>query len=212
MARNAFSTMTALSLIVGLAGCETAPRSDGGREALTAQSGGVLGSFEATDSSLRELRNKAVGYAVFPDVGKAGFIVGGAYGKGEVYEHGRLVGYADISQGSVGLQIGVQSYDELILFMTQDQLDKFKRNQFTFSANLSAVAIKPGAAAAADYSGGVAVFVQPRGGLMAEASIGGQQFTFKTTEEARANKSTTTTTTTSTSTENYERRASGDGH
>jgi lipid-binding SYLF domain-containing protein len=194
------------AILVLLGGCETAPRTESGREALTAQSGGVLGSFKATDSTLNDLLAKSVGYAIFPDVGKAGFIAGGAYGHGEVYEYGRLVGYADLSQGSVGLQIGVQSYDELILFLNQEQLNKFKSNQFAFSANVSAVAIKPGVAAAADHSKGVVVFVQPRGGLMAEASIGGQQFTYQTVDQAmqnRQNTTTTTTTTTERSSSNY---------
>ncbi len=96
-----------------------------------------------------------------------------------MYEHGAFAGWADVTQGTVGLQIGAQSYDELIIFMTQSELDRFKRNEFAFSANLSAVAIKPGVAGAADTSKGVVVFVHPNGGVMAEASVGGQRFTYK---------------------------------
>lgn len=167
------------AISASLTGCETAPKSESGKEALTAEATGAFQSFKATDSSLSALLNKSVGYAIFPSVGKAGFIAGGAYGRGTVYEGGQMIGWADISQGTVGLQIGAQSYDELVIFLTQENLDKFKKNEFAFSANLSAVAIKPGVAGAADTSKGVVVFVQPKGGVMAEASVGGQRFTFE---------------------------------
>ncbi len=167
------------SVMILASGCDTAPKSEQGRAALTSDAKGTVASFIATDPTLNELVNQSRGYAVFPDVGKAGFIAGGAYGRGEVYDRGMLVGYADLAQGTVGLQIGVQNYDELILFLTDEQMAKFRANQFAISANLSAVAITSGAAAAADHSKGVIVFVRSRGGLMAEASVGGQQFTFK---------------------------------
>ena len=163
----------------GLSACDTAPKSTEDKTALTAQAEGALGTFKATDSTLNALLAKSVGYAIFPSVGKAGFIAGGAFGRGEVFEGGRMIGWADISQGTVGLQVGAQSYDELVIFMTQDTLNKFKQNQFTFSANVSAVAIKPGVAGAADVSKGVVVFVRPTGGAMAEASVGGQKFNFQ---------------------------------
>lgn len=179
------SALLLTSIVALVAGCDTAPKTDQGRAALTSDAKGTVASFIATDPTLNELVNQSRGYAVFPDVGKAGFIAGGAYGRGEVYDRGMLVGYADLAQGTVGLQIGVQNYDELILFLTDEQMAKFRANQFAISANLSAVAITSGAAAAADHSKGVIVFVRSRGGLMAEASIGGQQFTFKPLGENR---------------------------
>jgi lipid-binding SYLF domain-containing protein len=176
--------------VFGLAttGCSTAPKSDSARAALNTESRATVSAFMDRDRSLRTLMDQSVGYAVFPSVGKAGFIGGGAYGRGEVFERGMFAGYADITQGSVGLQIGAQSYDELIVFLTQDQLDKFRRNQFAFSANASAVALAEGAAAAADHSQGVIVVVRPQGGLMAEASIGGQEFTFQPAGSAESNE------------------------
>lgn len=167
------------ALVAGLSGCDTAPKTQEDKSALTAQASGALQAFKSTDSTLDTLLGKSVGYAIFPSVGKAGFIAGGAFGRGEVYEHGRMIGWADISQGTVGLQIGAQTFDQLIIFMTQESLNQFKSNQFTFAANASAVAIKPGAASTADYSKGVVAFVKPTGGAMAEASIGGQRFTFQ---------------------------------
>ncbi len=207
MNRTIFSTLWLGSLAAGAVltagGCSTSPTSAADREALSEHAGGTLAGFEAVDPSLKSMIDKAPGYAVFPDVGKAGFIAGGAYGRGEVYENGRMVGYADLAQGTVGLQIGAQTYDELVIFFSQEQLNKFKSNQFAFSANVSAVAIKPGVAAAADHSGGTAVFVRPQGGLMAEASIGGQQFTYTSKEQAQAQGASMSA--------DGQRRASGDG-
>ena len=123
--------------------------------------------------------DKAVGYAIFPDVGKAGFIAGGSYGKGEVYENGKNIGYADLTQATIGLQAGAQTFDELIIFMRQSELDNFKSKEFSFAGNVSAVAIQAGAAKTADTSKGVIVFTRTKGGLMAEASLGGQRFRFQ---------------------------------
>jgi lipid-binding SYLF domain-containing protein len=194
---RAFIASLLLSAVATISACTTAPTSQAGRQALTAESQATVSAFTSADSSLRELLDKSIGYAVFPDVGKAGFIAGGAYGKGEVYERGQLIGYADIAQGTLGLQAGAQSFDELILFLDQSQLDKFRANQFAFSANLSAVVLQAGAAGAADHSKGVVVFVKPRGGLMAEASVGGQQFTFRTVSDAERTQASRTQTSSS---------------
>lgn len=162
-----------------LSGCDTAPKSAGERATLSSEVQTALMSFKNADPSLNDLLSRSLGYAVFPDVGKAGFIAGGAYGRGEVYEGGRMIGFADVSKGSIGLQAGAQTFSQLVVFMRQEQLNELKGGKFAFSADASAVAIKAGAAAAADYSKGVIVFTQAKGGLMAEASIGGQQFSFQ---------------------------------
>lgn len=168
-------------MVAGLAvaGCSTEPKTDAEKTTLSSDTVATLASFKNADPSLQGLLDKASGYAVFPDVGKGGFIVGGAYGRGEVWEHGVKVGYADLTKGSIGLQAGAQAFDELIVFMTQEQVDKFKAGKFSLSADASAVAIKAGAAAASDYSKGVIIFTQTKGGLMAEASVGGQGFSYK---------------------------------
>jgi lipid-binding SYLF domain-containing protein len=176
-------TMTGVLALAGLValgagGCTTAPKSGEERAALSRESDASLASFRAQDPTLDELLSRSVGYAIFPDIGKAGFIAGGAYGRGQVFQNGMLIGYADVSKGSIGLQAGAQTFSELIIFLRQEQLDRFRRSEFAFSADVSAVAIKAGAARAADYSKGVVVFTQSKGGLMAEASLGGQQFTF----------------------------------
>ncbi len=146
-------------------------------------------SFDAAvAAALRDLRNrdpglekwfeKAHGYAVFPSVGKAAFGIGGAHGRGYVYERGGHVGYARLVQVTIGLQLGGQSYRELIFFRDKAALDRFKRGKLEFAAQASAVAVTAGVSETADYSGGVAVFTMATGGLMYEASIGGQTFEY----------------------------------
>jgi lipid-binding SYLF domain-containing protein len=94
------------------------------------------------------------------------------------------VGYADITQATFGLQAGAQTFGELILFMTPEELSDFKAGEYKLAGNISAVAIKAGAAGTADTSKGVIVFVRTKGGLMAEASIGGQRFRYRSLDEA----------------------------
>lgn len=164
---------------LGLGACSTEPKSDSGKSTLDAESSAALTAFKNDDSSLQSLLDRSVGYAVFPDIGKAGLGVGGSYGRGEVFEAGKKIGYADVVKGTIGLQIGAQNFSELVVFLNQKNLDAFKRSEMELSADVSAVAIKSGAAAAADHGKGVVVFVRTKGGLMAEASVGGQKFNFK---------------------------------
>lgn len=168
-----------LSMPLAMMGCSTEPKTAAQKSTLESESAAAMTSFKNADSSLQSLLDRSVGYAVFPDIGKGGLIVGGSYGRGVVWERGRMIGYSDITQGTIGLQAGAQTYSELLVFMRQEDLDKFKNGKFSLSADVSAVAIKSGAAATADPSKGIIVFVQTKGGLMAEASVGGQGFSFK---------------------------------
>jgi lipid-binding SYLF domain-containing protein len=122
---------------------------------------------------------KAYGYAVFPTVAKAGMGIGGAYGKGKVYEKGTLIGTSSLTQLTIGFQLGGQAYSEIIFFKDKKALDDFKSGNFELGAQASAVAVTAGASADADYDKGVAIFTQAKGGLMYEASVGGQKFSFK---------------------------------
>ncbi len=135
--------------------------------------------FKKSDSSLEKFFTNSIGYAVFPKVGKGAVGIGGAHGKGFVYEKGRLIGEASLTQVTVGFQLGGQTYSELVFFATQEALDAFKQNKFSISAQVSAVAAAEGASANAKYQQGVAVFTLARNGFMYEASIGGQKFKFK---------------------------------
>ncbi len=128
---------------------------------------------------MQELFDDAAGYAVFPSVGKGAIGVGGAYGRGELFEYGQVTGFCDISQATIGFQLGGQAYSELIFFETANALTRFRRGNFAFAAQVSAVAATAGVSADADYESGVIVFTMTKGGLMYEASVGGQKFSFE---------------------------------
>ena len=131
------------------------------------------------DSSLTKWFDTAYAYAVYPRVGKGGFVVGGAYGKGLVIHGDTTVGETSISQLTLGAQVGGQVYAQFIMFRDKTAFDHFTRGNFEFGAQVSAVAITMGASLDASYGGGVAVFTLAEGGLMAEATIGGQKFKYK---------------------------------
>jgi lipid-binding SYLF domain-containing protein len=139
------------------------------------------------------------GYAVFPTIGKGGIVIGAAHGSGRVYQKGKYVGDASMTQITVGAQLGGQAYSQMIFFQNRHAFDEFTSGNFEFGAQASAVAITAGASAEAGTSGaaagasgtkrhaktageyykGMAVFTVVKGGLMYEASIGGQKFSYK---------------------------------
>jgi lipid-binding SYLF domain-containing protein len=136
---------------------------------------------------------------VFPTIGKGGIVVGGAHGSGRVYEKGKVIGDSSMTQVSVGLQLGGQAYSEIIFFQDESALKKFTGGNFEFGADASVVAITAGANANASttgssagasggkkdattvgkYSKGMATFTVAKGGLMYEAAIAGQKFSYK---------------------------------
>lgn len=136
-------------------------------------------AFLKGDPSMRTLFKNSYGYAIFPNVGKGAVGVGGAAGKGAVYEKGTVIGTAQMVQVTVGAQAGGQAYREIVFFENKESLDKFRDDKLEFSGQASAIAVKSGASANANYRNGVVVFSQEKGGLMLEASLGGQKFNFK---------------------------------
>ena len=130
------------------------------------------------DPSLTKWFDTAYAYAVFPRVGKGGIGIGGAHGKGLVIHGDTTVGKTSLSQVTIGLQLGGQVYAQFIMFRDKTAFDHFSRGNFEMGAQVSAVAITLGASADANYDGGVAVFTLPDGGLMFEASVGGQKFSY----------------------------------
>lgn len=138
----------------------------------------TIAAFKNKDPGIKIFFDKAYGYAVFPTVGKGGIGIGGAYGKGEVYQRGKRIGASSLTQVTIGFQLGGQAYSEIIFFKDKATLEQFKSGNFEFSAQASAVAITAGASADADYNNGVAIFTLAKGGLMYEASVGGQKFSF----------------------------------
>lgn len=131
-----------------------------------------------TDEGLKTFFDNSAGYVLFPNVGKGGFIVGASSGNGVVYENGKKVGMADLKKLNIGLQAGGQSIIEVIFFENEADLSEFKEGNFNFAAEASAVAVKSGLAFNAKYKDGVAVFALPKAGLMADASVGGQKFSY----------------------------------
>jgi lipid-binding SYLF domain-containing protein len=136
--------------------------------------------FLKTDPLLKNVFGAAYGYVIFPNVGKGAMGVGGASGNGIVYEKGTIVGKAKLSQLTFGFQAGGQAYRELIFFENKAAFDRFKANKVEFSAQASAVAATAGASANAKYRDGIMIYTQQKGGVMYEASVGGQKFKFST--------------------------------
>jgi len=157
----------------------------------------TLATFKEAGES-RGFFRTAYGYAVFPTVGEAGFVVGAALGKGRVYVHGRLVGDTTMTQVSAGFQAGGKAYSQIIFFEDKRALDEFESGSFEFAAGASAVAITAAAEASAGTAGvqagasgtdrnatsvgayvkGMAVFTVAKGGLMYAATVAGQKFSF----------------------------------
>lgn len=164
---------------LSLPACSTAPDTAKGKADIEEDAAAALAKAQQTDPTLSSIFNAAAGYAVFPSVGKGAVGIGGAYGKGVLYERGRAVGYCDLSQASIGFQLGGQAYTEIIAFETQQAVDTFKEGNFRFDAQATAVALKSGAGANAKFANGVAVFTMDEAGLMYEASIGGQKFSYQ---------------------------------
>jgi hypothetical protein len=172
--------LVAATAMVMLGACENQPKPQTAQEAqiLSDQASAAIGNFKQADPSLQRFFDSAYGYAVFPAVRAAAVGVGGAYGQGEVYERGRLIGHADLSQANVGLSLGGQRYAEIVFFEDEGAMATFKTNQVEFDARASAIAAASGAATSANYQKGAAVFTLPEGGLMFQAAVGGQKFRF----------------------------------
>jgi lipid-binding SYLF domain-containing protein len=171
-------TMCAVIIPATMNAQKTAEEKEESKEKLVTESKEAKAAFIKSDDGLSKLFKTAYGYVIFPNIGKGGLIVGGAGGKGTVYEGGTAIGKAKMIQVTVGAQAGGQSYREVIFFETKEALQRFKEDKLEFSGQVSAVAAKSGASANAKYSEGVLVFTEERGGLMVEASVGGQKFTY----------------------------------
>jgi lipid-binding SYLF domain-containing protein len=152
------------------------------------------------DAGISDMFTSAYGYALFPTIGKGGIVIGGAYGKGRVYGEGKHIGDVDMTQLTAGFQLGGTSFSQVIFFENDAALEKFTSGKFEYGANAQAVAITLSAGATANtggnaatastnknnavtqgggYSKGMATFTITKGGLMYEASLGGQKFSYK---------------------------------
>lgn len=177
------TTLLVMAAALGALGACSSYREGGGdqtaAQALQSQAQSAIAEVRSKDPSIQKFFDNAYGYVVFPEIAKGAAGVGAAHGDGVVYEQGVPVGTSEMTQVTVGFQLGGQSYAEFIFFQDKSHLDVFKAGNFEFAANASAVAVKSGAAATNDFSNGMAVFTMPHGGLMFEASIGGQKFNYR---------------------------------
>lgn len=139
----------------------------------------AIAVFKRADPGLSRFFARSAGWAVFPTVGKGAIGIGAAHGSGVLFEGGKAVGTCTLTQVTVGFQLGGQAYSEIIFFESAATLADFKKEAFALAAQVSAVAAAEGASANAKYQQGVAVFTIAKGGLMYEASVGGQKFSFE---------------------------------
>jgi lipid-binding SYLF domain-containing protein len=145
---------------------------------LIGDAGAAKSDFLRTDKELQHFFSDSYGYVIFPNVGKGAIGIGGAAGNGIVYQRGKMIGKAKMTQVSIGFQWGGQAYREVIFFENKAALDRFKESKYELAAQVSAVAATAGASANAKYREGVLIFTQQKGGLMYEASVGGQKFKY----------------------------------
>ena len=166
-----------------LAGCSTAPRSQSARTMLKNQADLAIAQFKAADPEMQKFFTNAAAYAVFPNVTKAGWVLGGGYGRGIIYEMGPngavSTGYVDVTHANIGLQLGSQDFSEIIFLKTPEALRDFKHGRMKYSASVSAVAADKGVSKDVDYADNVAVFTFGQSGLMLETSLGGQKFAYR---------------------------------
>ncbi len=147
--------------------------------ALISEAQATIATFKKTDPKIDKFFSSAAGYVVFPTIAKGAVVVGGAGGDGILFVGGKAVGKSNMGQATVGFQLGGQTYSEVVFFETPSALSDFKNGNFALAAQASAVALSAGAAANAKYEKGVAIFTATKGGLMYEASVGGQKFGYK---------------------------------
>jgi lipid-binding SYLF domain-containing protein len=179
MTRATSVVVTAIALTTSLlVSCSTAPTTTAEKDALVQKAQAERAEWNRIDPGVEDLAKKSQGFVFFPEITKGGLGIGGGYGRGVVYERGQHVGYADLTQGSLGLQAGGQTYSEVIVFESEAAMQRFKRNEMNFGANASAIIANNGAATNARFVDGVAVFVRPITGAKAEASVGGQRTTY----------------------------------
>jgi lipid-binding SYLF domain-containing protein len=175
MTKSSIVAMLALTV----AACGGAPKTATGRINLEESARATLSEMEARDPSLREVLMDAHAYVVLPSVGKGGMIVGGAFGRGILYEGGRPSGYVELAQASIGAQLGGQTFAELIVLRDPQDVREIKAGTFDVSADASVIALTAGAARSATLDKGTAVFVLPRGGLMVDISVSGQKLDYR---------------------------------
>jgi len=174
-----FAGLTLVLLGWSVAGLAWDPDETADLEAAAAE---TIAEFLEADPGIQRFFDSAAGYAIYPTVGKAGFGIGGARGKGLLVTGDETVALTTLTQLSIGFQWGGQAYSEIIFFEDSAAFDDFRRGNFELGAQASAVALKTGASADAEFNSGLAIFTAIKGGLMYEASVSGQKFKIEETK------------------------------
>ena len=164
--------------LLTLTGCGSAPTTPTEKANLADDGQTQVRILERDYPDIKSTIDASYGYCIFPSVGKGGLVIEGASGRGTVYQQGKYIGTAHLTLVNVGAVIGGEDYVELLIFKTQDAMENFKANKLQFDATAAAVALKAGASADAKFIHDVAAFKKSNSGLILDASIGGQQFTF----------------------------------
>lgn len=168
-----------LLLVFSLFSVTALAQEDEKDEKIIADSEDAKAAFIKDDAGMAEFFADSYGYIILPNVGKGAWGVGAAAGNGVAFENGKHIGFARMTQLTIGFQAGGQAYSEVVFFETKEAFERFKEGKIEMSAQVSAVAAASGASANAKYNEGVLVFTRTKKGLMYEASVGGQQFKFR---------------------------------
>lgn len=169
----------AVAAAVAVPSCASTPKTAAEQHTLETQAASTLREMQNQQPGLSNAIQSAYAYAVFPDVGKGAFIVGGAGGRGVLYEHGMPTGNVKITKASFGASIGAESMAELVILSNQDEVNKLKSGSFDLGGNIQAVVIQQGGSVPIGTVRGTMVYVMPRGGAMVDVSVAGQRITFE---------------------------------
>lgn len=172
-------TRTIALLAALFAGCATAPATRAEKQNLQASARATLDEMIAHNPAIQDAIHNVPAYAVFPSIGKGGVLVGGAYGQGILYENGVPTGYVSVEQASIGAQLGGQTFAELLVLRSPDQVNDVRAGRFTAGADLGVVVLTSGASTGTNFNPNASVFVMPRGGLMVDVSINGQRIKYQ---------------------------------
>lgn len=172
------SVMALFSMLLVLPACNTMPSDSQARNDLRQEAQATVERFKQTGPRMHQYFNDSYAYAVFPEVTEGGLIVGGAFGRGAVYEQGQFIGYTSVTAGTFGAQIGGKEFSEVMFFKNRGAFDDFRDGDFTFNAGASATANDNATGTTVGYKDGVAVFHLARGGLMAAATVGARDYDF----------------------------------
>jgi lipid-binding SYLF domain-containing protein len=164
--------------VAPVVGCATAPKTAPEQSSLEARAQATVSEMQNRSAELGNTLSQAAGYAVFPDIGKAGAGVGGGFGRGVLFQNGQPAGFVKLEQASLGAQFGAETFAELLVLPTPQMVDQLKRGELTLGADAGAIALTAGVVAHAQLTNGMHAFLLPRGGAMAELTISGQRVEF----------------------------------